>query len=535
MRTVGFLLLLPAALAADVVLLKDGGKVSGRVTDKGGSVEVATEAGLRTYLKEEVERIVTSPKELLGGSEGLIEEAKRDYEQALASGPAERSLKLKDAVAKATKAREAYAQARELFPEERHTDLDQKLVQVMQLLRLLRDRMGSDVARRGGPAGAAAPPLLLPEAVAVLAAPERRTDPAKRAAARDAFRAYRAMHPEIGDVASAAASYLARPETDWKLDEGGRKALDEYLAGPWLQDPLKTPPGSHLEAARFLSERVLALRKANPQAAVDALCLFGAAHLGHVPDGPEAAAALAAFGLAVRDGVPGTAEGHALRDLNAWIAAGDHDLAVLAFVKEHRAADTPAVRFVWSTALLRLAQSRQRGFERAVAALGTVKAPDAGAAEHLAALAKSIKAVATCSTCAGEGRLRCTNCFGRKEVRFNCGKCMGSGRVTPAAADPSGARPGLGRLSEPVPCYPCRGRGYEKLIKCEKCKDGTVDCRQCDEPKSPPDLSEICGSSPCPLCEGRGLVFRKVLWACRGCLGAGQRLVPRADPSKILP
>jgi hypothetical protein len=528
MRTIAISLLLAGVLSADVVLLKDGGKVAGRVTDKGASVEVSTDAGLRTFLKEEVEKVLTSPKELLGDAEKLIDEAKQEYDQALAAPAPEQNFKLKAAVAKVTKAREAFGQARELFPEDKHADLDQKLVVIMQLMRLLRERMGSELARRGPSSAGAPPPLPLAEALAGL----RRPDSPQRVAARDALRAYRTVHPEIHDLAAAATAYLSRPEADWRLDAAGQKALAEYFAKPWIQEPLKLTPETHLEAAAFLAERVAALRKASPQAAVEPLVLFAAGHLGHVAN-PEPVAR--ALGLTLQDGAWGTAEGHAVRDLNAWIASGDFDLAVLAFVKEHRQADTAIVRFVWSYALLRLVQKKQRGFDRPVSAWQTVKCSEIAVNDHLAALAKSVKAVASCSSCLGEGRLRCTNCFGRKEVRFNCAKCMGSGKVMPPGSDAPGGGRGFRRAAEPIDCYPCRGRGYEKLIKCEKCKDGTVDCRQCEAPKPPPELGDICASSTCALCDGRGLLFRKVLWPCRSCLGAGQRLVPKADPAKLLP
>jgi hypothetical protein len=532
MRTAGFLLALAGTLGADVVVLKDGGKVAGRVTDKGPHYEVSSDAGLRTYLKEEVDKVLTSPRELLGDSEKLVDEAKLEYEAALAAPAAEQNARLKAAIGKATRAREAYAAARELFPEEKHADLDTKLVQVMQLLRLLRERVGSEVARRPGSAVInAPPPLPLPEATAILSDAVRRGDPLKRLPGRDAFRAYRAMHPEFHDLATAAMIYLSRPEADWRLDPAGQKALQEYFAKPWIQDPLKLTPEAHLEAATFLADRVAAIRKAAPQAPVEPLALFGAGHLGHAAADPKAEAAARAFGIVPQGGALGTPEGHAVRDMAGWIASGDFDLAVLSFVKEHRATDTPAVRFVWSYALLRLVQKKERGFERPVAALQTVKSPEAAVNDHAAALARSIKAVASCSSCGGQGRFRCTNCFGRKEIRYNCAKCNGTGKTAPAGA----AGRGFNRFVEPVDCYPCRGRGFDKLLRCEKCKDGSIDCKQCEKPAPPPSMEDIAASTPCAPCEGRGLAFRKVLWPCRNCLGVGVRFAPKADPAKVLP
>jgi hypothetical protein len=72
-------------------------------------------------------------------------------------------------------------------------------------------------------------------------------------------------------------------------------------------------------------------------------------------------------------------------------------------------------------------------------------------------------------------------------------------------------------------------------VKCEKCKDGYVDCKQCDKPRAAPSMEDIVSVAPCAVCEGRGLAFRSAAVPCRSCLGLGARLTPRADPSKVLP
>ena len=66
MRTFAFLLVVCTILSADVVELKDGERISGRVKVKGDHYEVTTPEGRRTYLKEEVERVITDPTEILG-------------------------------------------------------------------------------------------------------------------------------------------------------------------------------------------------------------------------------------------------------------------------------------------------------------------------------------------------------------------------------------------------------------------------------------------------------------------------------------
>jgi hypothetical protein len=536
MRRLGilFVFILGGPAAADVVLLKDGTRVSGKVVEKGGHYEVATEAGLRTYLKDEVDRVVKDPKEFLGDADGLFEAAKKDYEAALALPELQQQGRFKEAVAKVTQAREAYAAALDLFPE--NDALGKKLMLIMQLMRLCRDRLGSEMARPmpgRGPVVNAPGVLPLEEAFGVLLDPARRADATRRASARESFRLQRSSHPEIYELATAAMLFLARSDAEWQLQGASLQTLQQYFAQPWMRDPFKLTAAMHQNAAAYVLDQMNTLRKADAKAPTDALSLFGIGHLGHAPAGPENDRVARLLGLVVQNGIPGTPEGHVVKDLNGWIGSGDFDLAVLAFIKEHRAVDTAAVRFVWSYALLRLVQAKKRGFERPVSAYQTLRAPEAAVREHVDALVKSIKAVANCTPCGGEGRLRCTNCHGRKEIRDDCLKCKGKGKVP----DPGFSGGGAGGFGDRylIPCYPCRGRGFMKLLKCEKCKDGFNDCKQCDKPVPPPALEDICSGQACGLCDGRGWVFRKILWACKSCLGLGQKLVPNADRSKVLP
>src|SRR5436190_6621355 len=123
LRPLGLLLLLAGTLSADVIVLKNGTKVSGRVVDKGVHYEVTTDAGLRTFLRDEVEDILTSPKELLGDVDKTFEQAKQQYTDALAlQDPTERNAKLKEAIEKVRGVREVLAAARELFPEDKYAD-----------------------------------------------------------------------------------------------------------------------------------------------------------------------------------------------------------------------------------------------------------------------------------------------------------------------------------------------------------------------------------------------------------------------------
>jgi hypothetical protein len=525
-RILGLLALLSSTLTADVAVLKDGNRVSGKVVEKGNVVEVTTDAGLRAYSKDEVDKIVKNPAELLGDVDRVIAQAKTDYQAALLlpDGP-DKNAQLRDTISKVDVARAALSSTRELFPEDKYADLDQKLMQVMQLKRLLRDRLHSEFGTRSSftPApSSGAPSVTLDDAFVTLFDPARRSDPGRRAMARESFRLERASHPEIYEVATAAMLFLSRSDSEWNLQGASLAAMQDYFSQPWLKQPTALTPAIHQTAAQWIIDRIAALKKADAKASSDAISLFGIGHLGQSPVGEETDKRARLLGLELRNGILGTPEGHAVRDLNAWIAGGDFDLAVFSFIKEYRNTDTPIVRFVWSYAMLRLVQTKKRNFERPVSALQTISLSDGPTKEHINALVKSIKAVAICNACQGQVRLRCTNCLGKKETRWDCPKCKGTGKIT----DEFGYQ---------LPCYPCRGRGYEKLLRCEKCKDGYYDCKQCDrKPRTPPTMEEICTGTPCLQCDGRGYVFKNVLWACKACMGLGQKLTPAADPAKTL-
>jgi len=408
-------------------------------------------------------------------------------------------------------------------------------MQAMQLLRLLRERVSVDVARMPGivnpgsrsSVGGAAYLERIPRAISVLVDPAQRADGEKRAWAVAAFREQR------DDFCVAARVFLTRPEAEWRLQGAALKSLQEYFAKPWVRDPSKTPAADQIKAAAWLAEQVASIRKSEPAAPVEALQLFGAAHLSMADPGPEASKVATSLGLIVDEGVAGSREGQAVHDLDGWIASGDYDLAALAFTKEFRDVDTPAVRYVWAYSLLCLAHQKHKGFERAASSYASVPA----AKEHMAAMAKSVKAVAICSNCLGEGKLRCTNCHGIKEVRFACAKCGGKGKYPPPGlVQPPAGNGFRGRGPTMMTCLQCKGSGVEKVIRCEKCKDGYVTCKSCDgKPKPPHDFDDFCARTPCPDCEGRGSALRNVRWACPSCLGLGQRLSPKADPTKQLP
>jgi tetratricopeptide (TPR) repeat protein len=533
LRSAALLFLLGSFLSADVVVLKNGDKIRGKVVDKGLHYEVTTESGLRTFLAEEVEDVITDPKELLGDAEAQYEQAKADYQKALAAAPDDQRALFKEIVAKVGKVRGTYATAVELFPED--GALSKKLVEILQFLRLCRDRVGSEFARQrqGGPAVVNPPAgVTAVEAAEAMANPERRADPSRRAAMLEFFRALRTENPGVEDVASAAVLFLSRTDSEWRLGRSGLQVLQDYFARPWLKQLTGLTPVQHLEASAFLTDQVAAAKKADPAAGVEPAVLFALGHLGHAAPGPEREKTGRALGLVPLNGILGTAEGHAVRDLDDLIDQGDYLAAMYAFTKEYRNATGTAVRYAGAYAQLLFAQRTKGGYDGSLATLGSIPASDAAVRDHVAALVKSIRDAAPCLACGGEGKLRCTNCHGVKETRFACQRCKGKGRLVP---------PGL-VITKPKQlrkagstCAACKGTGVEKVLRCEKCKDGYVDCKKCDKARPVPELSDLFASATCPHCEGKGLLFKNVVWTCPGCLGLGQKLAPKADPTKLLP
>ncbi|HLF94056.1 MAG TPA: hypothetical protein VJB14_11400, partial [Planctomycetota bacterium] len=67
----------------DAVILKDGRKVIGRVTEKKEYYEISVDGQTLTFDKDDVRKWVKSPKEITGDADRLIEEAKKIYSEAV--------------------------------------------------------------------------------------------------------------------------------------------------------------------------------------------------------------------------------------------------------------------------------------------------------------------------------------------------------------------------------------------------------------------------------------------------------------------
>src|SRR5437867_11428201 len=108
----------------DALILKDGRKVNGRVTEKKDRYEVQVEGQQLTFDRDDVQQWIKSPKEITGDVDRLVDEAKRLYSEAVElKDPNAAEAKFREALPKVTKARELLTEAREFFPEG-YTDLD---------------------------------------------------------------------------------------------------------------------------------------------------------------------------------------------------------------------------------------------------------------------------------------------------------------------------------------------------------------------------------------------------------------------------
>ena len=72
-------LLLATPAAADVLVMKDGRKLSGRVRKTRTSYEITIEGQRQVFALDDVQRWIKSPKEMIGQADQWVDEAKEIY------------------------------------------------------------------------------------------------------------------------------------------------------------------------------------------------------------------------------------------------------------------------------------------------------------------------------------------------------------------------------------------------------------------------------------------------------------------------
>jgi hypothetical protein len=133
--------LLPAA-RADVLLLHDGKRIEGDVKEAADSYEVTTKYGKLVVAKNDVKKIYKDPAEMTAEAATCRKIARGMYDEALKiEDPKERNRKLTAGTELLEKALKIYNEAREVFTGSSYDYLDKAAVEVVQEMRLYRDKM----------------------------------------------------------------------------------------------------------------------------------------------------------------------------------------------------------------------------------------------------------------------------------------------------------------------------------------------------------------------------------------------------------
>lgn len=545
----GFLVAAVAPAAADGLILKDGRKIIGRVVEKPDGFEVSVEGQTLAFAKDDVRQWVKSPKDVLGDADRLFSEAKQIYLEAVEMQDARAAnARFREALPKVTRARESYAEARDFFPDG-YPELDAQLVNIMKLMRLVRERIGSEIAssapavkpkpapppRPAVKPAPAAPPAPEPErpagpvpawteAMAILADPAQRSDPARRALARAAFQGVPPAAP-AADLAVAAAVFLEHGEKDWSLPADAAASLQELLQALRSEEAASgriSPAALKSAADRLRTEPTPVPLALFFGAAASSLV---AAHGGRPPAELEACFKDLRFEKSEFGPIWGRPESLAMDDFRKWTASAEYDLAIVQFQKDYRNLPSFPVRYALGLLYVFQALSDGRTYARAASYLEQQarQAPTPSARDHLLALARSIRAAAPCPACGGSDRVNCPTCKGRGRLNLECLKCGGSGKIN--------------SFNGVVVCPGCQGKGRFNNVDCPRCKaSGKVDCkaRGCTGEVRPPTFESFAEAYACPTCRGKGTLFRHVAYPCPECSGIGLILHPKADPTKLL-
>jgi len=325
----------------------------------------------------------------------------------------------------------------------------------------------------------------------------------------------------------AAAIFLAREETTWRLEGASLAGLQEYLASPEL-DHAETKDG--LTPADHQKLLELLIRKISESGAVpvDALQLFALAHLQEVAlhkgkldpalllQGRFAKGPLSDLWGPSAAVVRVEIAGMLLKPPGLWVP---------------RAAETAAIAPDFPTRYLgALCTLKDQTFD----ALPTIDrwkklppgSPDVAAwTKFCDAVAERIKAEMTCELCLGQGRYGCSACAATGAMP--CVTCRGNGKVL----DPS--------EGTNLTCKACGGRRVAACTVCTGQKG--FKCAACEGKKTRPLITGshyrmILDLGLCDVCAGTGNLFTAVAYPCFSCDGSGRSMeAVLKDFSKLPP
>jgi hypothetical protein len=345
-------------------------------------------------------------------------------------------------------------------------------------------------------------------------------EPAERAAAdkRLAAAGYFSAGAAKSAFHHAAAVFLAREESAWKLEGAALAGLQEYLNSPELNhaEPSKRAEGLTPERHQKLLELLIQKITEAGAAPVDALQLFACAHIQEIAakkgkidpalllQGKFAKGPVADLWGPAASVLRVEVAGLLLKPPGLWVPravevaslAGDFPtryLGALCTVKDQTFDALPTIDR-WK----KLAAG----------------APDPAAwAKYCDAVADRIKLEMTCELCLGQGRYSCSACGATGAMI--CLTCRGTGKVSDPAEGTN------------VTCKICIGRRATACTVCLGTK-GTK-CSACDGKKTRPLLvgshyRMFIDLGLCDSCGGTGNHFSAVAFPCIACDGVGRTM-----------
>jgi TPR repeat protein len=144
-----FAALLASAASADVVFLKGGQRLEGEITPKGTGFEIKNEFGTWNFTKDDVVKIVESYEKIVAKGDGMRQQARMLYDEALAVGDSDTkaaNAKLRQGLELLRKIADLYNEALETYSDPRSGNLQKIVITIFQEMRLYRDKIHSELA-----------------------------------------------------------------------------------------------------------------------------------------------------------------------------------------------------------------------------------------------------------------------------------------------------------------------------------------------------------------------------------------------------
>ncbi|HVR87347.1 MAG TPA: hypothetical protein VMU54_23685, partial [Planctomycetota bacterium] len=143
------LLGLASTASADVVFLKGGQRLEGEITPKGTGFEIKNEFGTWVFTKDDVVKIVESVDKIVARGDGMRQQARMFYDEALAMGDNDTkaaNAKLRQGLELLRKIADLYNEALETYSDPRYGNLQKTVITIFQEMRLYRDKIHSELA-----------------------------------------------------------------------------------------------------------------------------------------------------------------------------------------------------------------------------------------------------------------------------------------------------------------------------------------------------------------------------------------------------